>query len=231
MIRNISGIPVRITKKDIKNMRLYVTPPDGNVMVSAPLAMRDDAIEKFVLSKMEWIKVQVEKCENYKREANPEYVTGETFYVWGKQYTLQIDYGGRYSVELDGNNAFFTVRKKSAVRQRERFIRDWYRELLKSEMEKRLPKWENKTGLKTESFSIKYMTSRWGSCKIKKRTICINLQLAKKNPECLDYVILHELVHFKERGHNERFYSLMQKYMPNWKDIKKILNNREMGIL
>jgi len=230
LILNISGIPVRITRKDVKNMRLYVTPPDGKVTVSAPYAMRDETIQSFILSKIEWIRLQVEKCEKQEREANPQYVDGETFFVWGKPYIIKTEFGGRYSINIEGNNANFTVRKTSTAAQKEKFAREWYRELLKNEIAQRLPLWEKKTGLKTESWQIKYMTSRWGSCKIKKRNICFNLQLAKKTPECLDYVILHELIHFKEKGHNERFYNLMQKYMPKWKNIKKTLNCREAGI-
>lgn len=230
MTRIISGIPVRITKKDIKNMRLYVTPPDGKVTVSAPFAMRDEAIEKFVLSKIEWIRLQIEKCEKLEREANPQYEDGETFFVWGNPHIVKTEFGGRYNINIEGNIAHFTVRKTSTPAQREKYAREWYREILKTEIANRLPVWEKKTGLKPESFTVKYMTSRWGSCKIKKRNICLNLQLAKKRIECLDYIILHELLHFRERGHNERFYGLMQKYMPKWKEVKKILNNRETGI-
>ncbi|MDR0503778.1 MAG: M48 family metallopeptidase [Treponema sp.] len=225
MTHNISGIPVEINKKNIKNMRLYVKPPDGKVAVSAPLSMRNEDIEKFVREKAKWIKRQVNKFQNQPRQSERKYVTGETMYVWGRRYYLQIEYGGRYSLVLSGEKVIFTVRKGSTVDQREKHVREWYRELLEPEIARLLPKWEKKTGLKTESWHIKYMISRWGSCKPKQRKIWLSVLLAKKMPECLDYIILHELLHFIERGHNARFYSLFDKYMPKWREIKKILNS------
>lgn len=220
----VSGIPVEVNKKNIKNMCLYVKPPDGRVVVSAPLEMKNETIERFVRTKINWIKKQKLRFENQPRQSKREYVTGETFYLWGKQYYLQIKYGKRSSLKISGDKAIFTVRKNSTPLQREKYIREWYRKQLKKEITALLPKWEKKTGLKCESWQTKYMTTRWGSCKIKKRKIWINLQLAKKPPECLEYIILHELIHFIERYHNERFRSLLTKYMPMWREFKSLLN-------
>ena len=231
MAVSISGIPVEIYKKKIKNMHLYVKPPNGKVMVSAPLSMSDEAIERFIRTKTSWIKRQVNKFENQPRQSEREYVSGETLYVWGKQYFLQTDYGNRSSLVLSGDKAILVIRKGSTVDQREKYIREWYRKLLKTEIERILPKWEKKTGLKTESWQIRYMTSRWGSCKIKKRKIWLNLQLAKKTPECLEYIILHELIHFVEKGHNERFNTLLDQYMPKWREIKKTLNSQTLDYM
>ncbi|GBU26890.1 hypothetical protein R84B8_00405 [Treponema sp. R8-4-B8] len=231
MLLVISGIPVDISKKDIKNMHLYVKPPNGEVTVSAPLSMTNEEIELFVHTKVSWIKKQVRKFNTQLRQSKREYVSGETLYVWGKQYYLQIEGGGRNSLELSCDTAIFTVRKNSDTAQREKFIREWYRKQLKVEIEKLLPKWEKITGLKCNSWQIKYMTSRWGSCKPKARKICLNLQLAKKTPECLEYIILHELVHILEKHHNERFYSLIKKYMPTWKEIKSSLNRQPLDYL
>ena len=231
MAVSISGIPVEIYKKKIKNMHLYVKPPNGKVMVSAPLSMSDEAIERFVRTKTSWIKRQVNKFENQPRQSEREYVSGETLYVWGKQYFLQTDYDNRSSLVLSGDKAILVIRKGSTADQREKYIREWYRKLLKTEIERILPKWEKKTGLKTESWQIRYMTSRWGSCKIKKRKIWLNLQLAKKTPECLEYIILHELIHFVEKGHNEKFNTLLDQYMPKWREIKKTLNSQTLDYM
>ena len=228
MTLNISGISVEIKKKNVKNMRLYVKPPDGKVTVSAPLSMKNDVIEKFVITKKDWIKKQISRFGNQTSRPAEEYVSGETLYVWGKQFLLQVECGGRYSIVLSGDKAVFTARKGSTIDQREKHVREWYRELLNAEIERLLPKWEMKTGLKAESCHSKYMTSRWGSCKAKKRKIWLSLLLAKKPPECLEYVILHELLHFMERGHNARFYSLLDKYMPGWREIRKKLNNQAL---
>jgi predicted metal-dependent hydrolase len=228
---NISGIPIEVSKKSIKNMHLYVKPPNGYVTVSAPLAMSDEAIERFVRTKISWVKKQIGKFDDQPRQSMREHVSGETLYVWGKQYYLQTICGNKNSLALSGDRAILTVREKSTVEQRENYVREWYRRLLKTEIALVLPKWEKITGLKANSWHTKYMISRWGTCNIKKRKIWLNLQLAKKTPECLDYVILHELVHLIEKKHNERFISLMDKYLPMWREIKVTLNGQALDYM
>jgi predicted metal-dependent hydrolase len=228
---NISGIPIEICKKGIKNMHLYVKPPKGYVTVSAPLAMSDEAIERFVRTKISWVKKQIGKFDEQPRQSVREYVSGETLYVWGRQYYLQTITGNRNTLVLLGDKAVLTVRKESSAEQREKFVREWYRELLKTEITQVLPKWEKITGLKASNWQTKYMTSRWGTCNIKTGKIWLNLQLAKKTPECLDYVILHELVHLLEKKHNERFISLMDKYLPMWREIKVTLNGQTLDYM
>jgi len=228
---NISGIPIEVCKKSIKNMHLYVKPPHGNVSVSAPLTMSDEAIERFVRTKVSWIKKQIGKFDNQPRQSEREYVSGETLYVWGKQYYLQTEYGNKNSLVLSGNKAVLTVRKESTAEQRENFVREWYRELLKTEITRLLPKWEKITGLKAAGWQTKYMTTRWGTCNTKTGRIWVNLQLAKKTPECLEYVILHELVHLVEKKHDERFVSLMDRHMPMWREIKTTLNGQTLDYM
>ena len=148
MTLNISGIPIEVCKKSIKNMHLYVKPPNGNVMVSAPLSMSDEAIERFVRTRVGWIKRQVEKFDNQLRQSQREYISDETLYVWGKQYYLRTEYSNKNSLVLSGDIAILTVRKESTALQRENFIREWYRDLLKAEINMLLPKCEKTTGLK-----------------------------------------------------------------------------------
>jgi len=212
-------------------MHLYVKPPNGKVMVSAPLNMKDETIERFVRTKISWIKKQRSKFDEQPRQSKREYVSGETFYLWGKQYYLQTEYGKTNSLSLSGEKAILTVRKTSTAEQRENYIREWYRELLKAEITRLLPKWEKITGLKCSGWQTKYMTTRWGTCNAKTLKIWLNLQLAKKTPECLEYVILHELVHLVEKTHNDRFISLMDKYMPMWREIKTTLNTQMLDYL
>ena len=231
MTLNVSDIPIEICKKNIKNMHLYVKPPNGSVTVSAPLSMSDAAIERFVRTKVSWIKKQIGKFDNQPRQSQREHVSGETLYVWGKQYYVQTEYGNKNSLILSGDRAILTIRKESTAEQRDNFVREWYRELLKAEIKRILPKWEQKSGLKALSWQTKYMTSRWGSCNPKTGKIWLNLQLAKKTLECLEYVILHELVHLVENNHNERFISLMDKYMPMWREIKVTLNEQTLDYM
>ncbi len=224
----IDGIDVRIDRKKIKNMHLYVKPPDGVASVSAPMRMSGIAIERFVRSNINWVKKQQEKFARQPRQTPRQYVSGETLYIWGRQYFLQVDYGGRYALSLSGNTALLTVRPDSAIAQREKFVREWYREQLKEEIARALPKWETATGLKCESWQTKYMTSKWGTCNIAKRRIWLNLQLAQKPIECLEYIILHELAHLKVRNHNAAFKALLDKYMPFWREVKKRLNDQTL---
>jgi len=231
MMLNISGIPIEVCKKNIKNMHLYVKPPNGNVTVSAPLSISNDAIERFIRTKVSWIKKQISTYDNQLRQSEREYVSGETLYLWGKQYHLQTEYGHKNSLVLSGENAVLTVRKESTAQQRENFVREWYRELLKTEIARLLPKWEKITGLKAESWQTKYMTTRWGTCNTKTGKLWFNLQLAKKSPKCLEYIILHELVHLVEKKHNERFVSLMDKYMPMWREVKATLNGQTLDYM
>ena len=228
---NVSGIPIEVCKKRIKNMHLYVKPPSGKVMVSAPLKMSDEAIERFVRTKVSWIKKQVAKFDNQLRQSEREYVSGETIYLWGKQYYLQTAFGSRNSLVLSGDRAVLTVRRESTAEQRDNFVREWYRGLLKAEIVRLLPKWENITGLRASSWQTKYMTTRWGTCNAKTGKIWLNLQLAKKSPECLEYVILHELVHLVEKTHGERFISMMDKYMPMWREVKATLNDQALDYM
>jgi hypothetical protein len=188
--------------------------------------MSDDAIERFVRTKTSWLKAQQAIFSGQLRQTKRQYVSGETLYLWGKQYFLQVNYGNKNSLELRDNRAILIVRKKSTVRQRDNFVREWYREKLKAEVTRLLPKWEKATGLKCSSWQTKYMTSKWGACNIAERKIWFNLQLAKKPVECLEYIILHELIHIRVKKHNADFTALMVKYMPFWREVKKKLNSQ-----
>ena len=225
----ISGIKIEVQKKNIKNLHLVVAPPDGKVRVSAPIHLSDKSIAMFVRTKLSWIKKQQEKFAKQPRQCEREYVSGETLYVFGQQYFLRVEYSYKgNSLILEGNEAILTVRKESTAKQREAFVNEWYRSKLKEKIEIYLPKWEKITGLYCDSWQTKYMTTRWGTCNTNTHKIWLNLQLAKKPIECLEYVILHELIHLKVRNHNKDFVSLMDQYMPYWRDIKQKLNNLKL---
>lgn len=222
----ISGIPIDIQKKNIKNMHLQIKPPDGHVVISTPLSMDDKAIEVYARTNLGWIKKQIEKFQQQPRSAKRQYVSGETMYIWGKQYYLSfVPDSRKNSFKIQGNSIVLSMRKNSTVKQREKYIREQYRRLLKGEIEKILPKWEQITGLHCESWQIKYMITRWGTCNTEKKKLWFNLQLAQKPVECLEYVILHELIHLKERTHNSIFIAYMDMYMKNWREVRKELND------
>ena len=228
----ISDIQIEIIKKDIKNMHLSVLPPDGKVRVSAPNNLSDESIIMFVKTKLGWIKKQQEKFELQPRQSEREYVSGETIYVWGHQYFLQVEYNQKKnSLVLVGNKAILSVRKESTAKQREKFVNEWYRSLLKTEVEKYLPKWEAITGLYCDSWQSKYMTTKWGTCNTSTRKIWLNLQLAKKPIECLEYVILHELAHLKVKNHGPDFVAILDWHMPYWRECKKMLNDSKLDYM
>ena len=225
MLLTVSDVNVEVIRKDIKNMHLRVQPPDGRVVLSAPHSVSDMAIDGFVASKLAWIRKQRAEIAAQERQAEREGVTGETMYVWGKQCFVTVIQGTSYAVDVAGQNVTYTVRADSSAEQRESHIREWYREQLCKEVERLLPIWEERTGLKCAEWKTKYMKTRWGSCNPDARRIWLNVQLAKHPIECLEYVILHELAHFVEKSHGPRFIAVMDECMPAWRSIRKQLNN------
>lgn len=228
----VSNISVEVVRKNIKNMHLAVLPPDGMVRVSAPTQLTDEAITMFVRTKLGWIKKQQEKFQQQPRQSERQYVSGETLYVWGKQYFLQVEYSYKgNALTLSGDKAILTVRKESSPKQRGSFVNEWYRSLLKQEVAKYLPKWEKTTGLYCSSWQSKYMTTKWGTCNPTSKKIWLNVQLAKKPIECLEYVILHELAHLKVHNHGPEFTAILDQYMPYWRDHRRRLNDSTLDYL
>ena len=227
----LSGINIDVLKKPIKTLHLSVLPPDGKVRVSAPLRLSDESIAMFVRTKISWIKKQQEKFETQSRQSKREYVSGETLYVFGKQYFLRVEYARKNSLVLSGDEAVLTVRKESSIRQREVFVNEWYRARLKEKVAFLLPQWEQATGLYSTAWQIKNMTTRWGSCNPATKKIWLNLQLAKKPLECLEYIILHELAHLKVRNHGKAFVAILDAHIPYWRETRKLLNELQLDYM
>ena len=223
---DISGIDVQINKKNIKNMHLSVKPPLGKVVVSAPLLMSQKSIENFIRLNSVWIRKQQEKFVNQPRMSARQYVSGETYYIWGKQYFLEFVPAAKRNFKIDGNKIVLSMKENTTAGQRERFVREQFRKILTEQLERLIPKWEKTTGLYCNSFQTKYMMTRWGTCNSKAKRIWINLQMVEKPLECLEYVILHELTHLKISNHGKDFIANMDKYMPDWKDKKNLLNEQ-----
>ena len=220
----VDDVSIEIYRKRIKNLNLYVKPPCGRVVISAPLSMSNTVIEGFIHKKIGWIKKQIHKFENQPPQLEHVYLTEDKLKIWGKSYAVQKEYGNKNALEFFDNTVVLTVRRGSTEIQQEKFIREWYREQLKGEIARKLTIWEGITGLKTSGWQTKHMKTRWGTCNTGTGKIWLNLQLAKKEPICLDYVLLHETVHLAQRNHGKKFVALMDKYMPNWREIKIKLN-------
>lgn len=223
---DVSGIEIEVIKKNIKNMHLSVLPPNGSVRISAPKSFSDEAIKLFAISKISWIKKQTEKYQNQLRQSEREYVSGESHYFWGKRYRMETRHTrGNSKVELQGSKLILTVRPDSTAEQRSNTLNEWYRKQLRSKLPALFSKWEKAIGVCADEVKIKNMLTKWGTCNMTAKRVWINLQLAKKPPECLEYVVVHELVHLREKSHNKRFVAYMDEYLPDWRQRKNELNN------
>lgn len=222
----INDIEVEVQKKYIKNLHLYILPPQGNVRISAPRNMSEDAIHMFLVSKLPWIKKHQEKFRNQPRQLQREYVSGEAVFLWGKCYQLEVVYSNtNNAVQLEGDKIIFQVRESSTTVQREKVLNEWYRENIKKEIPELLRKWQEIIGVTALEWSVKNMKTRWGTCNIRDKRIWLNLQLVKKHPQCLEYIIVHELVHLLEKKHNNNFIAYMDRFLPDWRTIKEQLNS------
>lgn len=221
----IDDIDIEVIKKNIKNINLSVHPPDGRVRLSVPNRMNDDEIRRFAISKLGWIKKQRKKFKEQKRQFPKEFVSGESHHFMGNKYLLNvIETKSKQRVEINNKYINLYVRENSTKEKREKIMNEWYREYLKSTIPKYIEKWEKIMNVSVNKWGVKLMKTRWGSCNIRAKRIWLNLELAKKNPRCLEYVVVHEMVHLLERLHNNRFKAYMTKYLPNWKSIQNELN-------
>lgn len=222
----IQGIPITVEKKKIKNLYLKVVPPDGKVVISAPKRMSQKVIEDFAASKINWIQEKRKKYEKQPQETQLQYISGENIYLWGRSYPLELRYSNVCNkVMLFEERIVIQVPMDSTSEQRERCLNEWYRIQLKERIPLLIAKWENMIGVQVQDWGVKNMKTRWGTCNTSAKRIWLNLQLAKKKPECLEYVVVHEMTHLLERNHNQRFYGFMDKFLPEWRSIKDELNS------
>ena len=218
----INGINVIVQRKNIKNMYLRVIPPEGNVKISAPYFVSDDEIIEFVNSKMDWIMDKRLKIENKQYIPDLKYVNGEKHLLWGEDYTLQLIANNIKTAFVNENTLYLPVSKRSKIKNRQKTLEDFYRAELKKELDNIYDKCTSVVGRKPEDIKIRKMKN-WGNCK-KNKVITLNLNLARKPKICLEYVLIHELCHLIEFNHSKNFKMLMDKNCPNWREIKKILN-------
>ena len=222
---DLGGIPVDVVKKDIKNIHLSVHPPTGRVRIAAPLRMNLVTIRVFAISKLAWIKQQQKKLREQERETPREYLDRESHYLWGKRYLLKIvDRDAVPRVELRHNTIVLCARPASDEAKKQSILDEWYRAQLRDDIAPLIAKWESLIGVVVADFRIRRMKTRWGSCNPKSRSILLNLDLAKKPRECLEYLVVHEMVHLLEPTHNSRFVLLMDQFMPKWQFYRAVLN-------
>jgi predicted metal-dependent hydrolase len=222
---DLGDMRIEILRKDIRNLHLSVLPPQGRVRVAAPRQMNLDTIRVFVISKLDWIRRQQRKMESQEREAPREYLDRESHYVWGRRYLLKrVERDAAPAIELKHSKLVMQVRPGTNETRSQEILEGWYREQIRAAVPSLIAKWEPVMGVKVARVFVQRMKTRWGSCNPTSRAIRLNTDLAKKPPECLEYIMTHELAHLLEPTHNARFKLLMDMFMPQWQHLRDELN-------
>lgn len=227
---SVGGIDIQVTRKKMKNMYIRVLPPDGQVRISAPLRASDAVLLSFAASRLDWIQKHVRQLQARPEPAGQEYVSGELHQAWGEPRRLELRPMGRGGrVALLGDRLIMQAPKDSTPAERAGLLNAWYRKELQRAVPPLLEKWQEIIGVRAAEWRPRDMRTRWGSCNPWRGRIWLNLHLAAKAPECLEYVIAHELVHLLEIRHNDRFRGFMDKFYPNWREVRQKLNGRAPG--
>jgi predicted metal-dependent hydrolase len=226
----VRGIDIDVVYKDIKNLHIGVYPPMGRVRVAAPERFDDDQVRLAVIQRLAWIRRQRDKLRSAERQSEREMVTGESHYVWGVRRRLKVvERPGRAHVEIDGVRLVLYVPADTPVEKRRDCLDKWYREQLRQAVPALVEKWEQKLDVTVPKWTIRRMKTKWGSCSRETRHIWFNVELAKKDPKCLEYIVTHEMMHYFERHHGERFTMLMDQYMSDWRERRSDLNSAPLG--
>jgi predicted metal-dependent hydrolase len=226
----LGDIAVDVVLKDIKNVHLSVYPPTGRVRISAPKRMSVDTIRVYAVSKLDWIKQQQMKLREQERESRREYLERESHYVWGRRYLLKVvEEDAAPEVQVRPGTMLLRVRPGANEETRESVVAAWYRQTLKAAAEPLIEVWERRLRVGVQHLFVQRMRTKWGSCNPTARSIRLNTELAKKPRECLEYVVLHELVHLIERRHDERFKQYMDRFMPLWRQYRDELNRAPLA--
>ncbi len=221
----LGGIDLDIIWKAIKNVHLSVHPPTGRVRIAAPERMSLDTVRVFAIAKLPWIRRQRQKMQGQERETPWEYVDRENHYLWGKRYLLKvIEADHSPSVELSHVRIILRVRPGTNTGKREAILEKWQREQIRNAAPPLIEKWERLMGVKVQRVHVQRMKTKWGSCNHRAGSIRLNTDLARKPRECLEYIVVHEMIHLLEPAHNEHFMELMGRFMPKWQSVREVLN-------
>ena len=217
----LNGVSVEVRHKAIKHVHLSVYPPDGAVRVSAPNGMELGNIRLFVISKLGWIRQQQRKFRQQTREAPREYLGWESHYFRGKRYLLEIvEREARPEVTLFHNKMVLQVRPGTGQAKKQQILTEWYREQLKQQLVLLIAHWEKELGVSVANCTVRRMKTRWGSCSPASRSILVNLELIKKPPECLEYIVVHELAHLIEQNHTPCFWNIVRAQLTGMEKSK-----------
>jgi len=226
----LGDIAVDVILKDIKNVHLSVYPPTGRVRISAPKRMSVDTIRVYAVSKLDWIKQQQMRLREQERDSRREYIDRESHYVWGRRHLLKVvEEDTAPQVELRPGTMLLRVRPGAREEMRTSVVAGWYRQTLKAAAQPLIDVWERRLRVGVQRLFVQQMRTKWGSCNPSTRSIRLNTELAKKPRECLEYVVLHEMVHLIERHHTDRFRQHMDRFMPQWRQYRDELNRTPLA--
>jgi predicted metal-dependent hydrolase len=222
-------VNIQVVRKNVKNINLRVAAPDGAVTVSAPLGMKPERIQRFVESKLNWITTQQQKIRERPRATPKTFENQEQHHLWGEAYTLQvIEKAAPVQFKLQKEQIILQLRPGSSPTQKQQMLDAIYEQQMQKALTPLLAKWQLRMGVRAAGVTIRKMKTRWGSCSIRARTIRLNLELAKKPPECLEYVLVHELAHLLVPSHDARFVAVMDQFLPQWRLIRTQLNDAHL---
>jgi predicted metal-dependent hydrolase len=223
MLIEMEGFTVTLQRKRVKNINLRIQ-RTGEVHLSAPRRTPLNVIYSFLHKKCSWIEMHRNRLQKLEQEVPHTLTRGEYVNFQGISYELQIhETLGNQGIELSENQLHLFVSPAVGQADKQELLTQWYHAQMKQHLPALLDKWQLVIGVTITKVSIKRMKSRWGSCHPIKKHIVLNLRLIEKPLICLEYIIVHELVHLLEASHNQRFYALMDHYLPDWQEIKKKL--------
>jgi len=221
---SLGEVTVDVQLKDIKNLHLSVHPPTGRVRLSAPTNTKKEAIRLFALSKLSWIKSQQSKLSEQTRETPREYLERESHLVWGKRYLLSFNETTNGLITLAHDKLILPIDADAPPEKKEALLEQWYRNEVRHKVSELVPSWEEKLGVSVVKIFVQRMKTKWGSCNSGAQTIRLNSELAKKPPTCLEYILVHEMMHIIEATHSENFKYLITRHMPDWPIRRDQLN-------
>ena len=230
----IGSLDVQLQRKTIKHLHISVMPPDGQIRVAAPESMTETAIRMAVIHRIPWIRKQQANFAKQVRQSTREMISGETHYLWGRRYRLEVIeldaiQNIAHSVKLKGGKLILTISTGTSTADKLKILNEYYRTRLKARAPDLIHKWSEQIDVTASGWQVQKMKTKWGSCNIEEGRILLNLELAKKPLPCLEYIIVHELLHFRERQHNDRFKALLDTHMPDWRSRRDLLNRMPLG--
>ncbi len=224
-IIHIGSLTLQLHRKAIKNLHISVLPPDGKLRVAAPEHMTDTAIRMAVVSRIPWIRKQQNAFAKQARQSEREMLGGESHYLWGRRYRMEfIRRHGKHEILPKGKTKLqMFISPETTIDNRRLVLNEWYRAELKEKLPPIIAKWQAKLKVDLADWGVKQMKTKWGSCNVQAKRIWLNLELAKKPPECLEYIVVHELIHLLERHHNTRFQHYLDRHLPSWRESRDLL--------